>query len=451
LTEFRHGACFLAIVLAAGLGGCAHIKTAPLADKPDLAASLAALKIERAQVPLPELAAHPFDLSRPLDSDEVAAIAVVNNPDLKAARTALGVARAQAFAAGLLPNPTFTFTYGKLLAGAPANAVSTGLAEDILPLLTLSARKREAAAKERGVRLNLLWQEWQVVAKARSLFVQAVELGRERAVLEENRRLFADRYRRSSEAMQQGNATLTVAVSDLAALQTVETQLHALDQQILKVRHDLDALLGLLPDANLRLQHKIAVPPLDGARIRAMLPQLLPRRPDLLALKAGYEAQQEKLRQAIIEQFPPLSIGGTWTKDTTPVYTIGPNLTIGLPIFNHGQGQVAIARATRRQLRAQYTAQLDTALGAAGRLVSEEQQIEAQYRANQQSLGRLRQAAATADAAFAAGNLDERGYVDLHASLLEKELEAIKLQETMLELRASLQILVGSALPMRGK
>ena len=251
--------------------------------------------------------------------------------------------------------------------------------------------------------------------------------------------------------MQQGNATLTVAVSDLAALQTVETQLHALDQQILKVRHDLDALLGLLPDANLRLQHKIAVPPLDGARIRAMLPQLLPRRPDLLALKAGYEAQQEKLRQAIIEQFPPLSIGGTWTKDTTPVYTIGPNLTIGLPIFNHGQGQVAIARATRRQLRAQYTAQLDTALGAAGRLVSEEQQIEAQYRANQQSLGRLRQAAATADAAFAAGNLDERGYVDLHASLLEKELEAIKLQETMLELRASLQILVGSALPMRGK
>jgi outer membrane protein TolC len=448
LTGLRTGA--LALALSAGLAGCAHVKEAPLADKPDLASSLAALKIERSQVPLPELAAHPFDLSRPLDSDEVAAIAVVNNPDLKAARTAIGLARAQAFDAGLLPNPTFTFAYGSLLAGGATSSVSAGLAEDILPLLTLSAKKREAEAKEQGARLELLWQEWQVVAKARLLFVQAVELARERAVLADTRRLFADRYHRSRAAMQQGNETLTVVVSDLAAFQGVETQLHAVDQQILKTRHDLDALLGLSPDARLSLRQKIAVPPLDAGHIRAMLPELLPRRPDLLALRAGYEAQQAAVRRAVIEEFPPLSIGGDWTKDTTPVYTIGPSLTIGLPIFNHGQGKVAIAQATRRQLRAQYTARLDTALGAAGRLVSEEEQVEAQHRAAEESLGRLRQAAATAEAAYRAGNLDERGYVDLHASLLEKELEAIKLEETMLELRTSLQTLVGSALPVRG-
>lgn len=452
MTRFRPGAVAAAIALSAGLGGCSHFRNAPLAEKPDLAASLAALKIEPARAPLPELASHRFDPARPLDMDEVATVAVVANPDLKAARTALGVARAQAFDAGLLPNPSFSFSYGKLLAGAGmADAVSTGLAENILPLLTLSARRRAAAARERGVRLNLLWQEWQVVAQARSLFVQAVELARQRAVLEKTRRLFAERYRRSRAAMRQGNLTLTVVVSDLAALQGVEAQLHAADEQILKVGHDLDALLGLLPGTRLELRQKLAAVPLDAARLRAMLPTLLPRRPDLLALKAGYAAQQAKLRQAVIEQFPPLAIGGTWAKDTTPVYTLGPNLTIGLPIFNRGQGKVAIARATRRQLRAQYRARLDAALGAAGRLLAEEQLAEAQYRADRRSLARLREAASVANAAYQAGNLDERGYVDLHSSLLAKELEAIKLEERMLELRTSLQTLIGSALPMRGR
>ena len=44
-------------------------------------------------------------------------IAVVNNPDLKAMRGQVGVAEAQAFAAGLLPNPQFSFAYGSLITG----------------------------------------------------------------------------------------------------------------------------------------------------------------------------------------------------------------------------------------------------------------------------------------------------------------------------------------------
>jgi outer membrane protein TolC len=442
----------LPILLASAvLTACQTYEPAPLGDGPALLSDVAALAISPSDVPLPEVSAHPFDPSRPLDMDEVAMIAVVNNPDLKAMRGQIGVAEAQAFAAGLLPNPQFSFAYGSLITGvgATTSSVSATLTQDIVPLLTRSVRRQAAVANERSVRLNLLWQEWQIVSQARTFFARAVELGRQRAVIDEYRKLFNDRYQRSNTAMQQGNEILPTVVSDLAALQAVETQLHDIEQVILKNRHDLNALLGLAPEAELQLVDRVSVPGIDTEKLKAILLDLARRRPDLLALAAGYEAEEQKLWQAIIEQFPKLNIGPNYTNDTTPVYTVGPTLTIGLPIFDRNQGNIAIERATRELLHAEYQARLDAAYGAADRLVTELNLIEAQYRASLASIRRLRDAAEVADRAYAAGNLDERSYVDLHASLLAKEIESLKLEQTLLEQRIVLQTLIGSDIPTR--
>ena len=71
-------------------------------------------------------------------------IAVVNNPDLKAARDQVGVAEAQAFTAGLLPNPQFSFAYGGLISGvgATTSSVSATLTQDIVPLSNRRIRTR---------------------------------------------------------------------------------------------------------------------------------------------------------------------------------------------------------------------------------------------------------------------------------------------------------------------
>jgi outer membrane protein TolC len=174
------------------------------------------------------------------------------------------------------------------------------------------------------------------------------------------------------------------------------------------------------------------------------------RRPDLLALAAGYETEEQKLRQAIIEQFPKLNIAPNYTNDTTPVYTVGPTFTIGLPIFDRNRGNIAIERATRQHLRDEYQARLDTAYGAAESLITELNLIEAQYQASLDSIRRLREAATVAEQAYAAGNLDERSYVDLQASLLAKEVETLKLEQTLIEQRIALQTLIGSDIPTRG-
>jgi hypothetical protein len=74
--------CLASAVLTA----CQTYEPAPLGDRPELLSDVADLTISPSDLPLPEVGVHPFDPSRPLDMDEVAMIAVINNPDLKAAR-----------------------------------------------------------------------------------------------------------------------------------------------------------------------------------------------------------------------------------------------------------------------------------------------------------------------------------------------------------------------------
>jgi hypothetical protein len=62
------------------LTACQTYEAARLNDSPDLLSEIVSLKIAPTDLPLPELGSHPFDPSRPLDMDEVAMIAVVNNP-----------------------------------------------------------------------------------------------------------------------------------------------------------------------------------------------------------------------------------------------------------------------------------------------------------------------------------------------------------------------------------
>ncbi|KAE8236618.1 hypothetical protein A4X03_0g9378, partial [Tilletia caries] len=65
----------------------------------------------------PWLASVMVDLSAPLTPDAISALAVANNPDLVAMRARAHVAGAQVFAAGLLPDPTFSVGTNKVLSG----------------------------------------------------------------------------------------------------------------------------------------------------------------------------------------------------------------------------------------------------------------------------------------------------------------------------------------------
>ena len=240
--------------------------------------------------------------------------------------------------------------------------------------------------------------------------------------------MLAARNAKLEQALAARNVTLVTVAPDRVALQAARTALDALDQRQLALMHQLDALLGLAPDVVVPLATQIDLPRFDPAAIRAGLATLPDRRPDLLALRMGYAAADEQLRQAIVAQFPDVVLGGSVSSDSSKVINSGPNVAIGLPIFDRNQGNVAITRATRAQLQADYAARLATAVGTVGALLREMEQLTAQLAVARRDLPAARSAADRAQAAFGASNIDERGYVDLVYNRFAKEQEIMTLE-----------------------
>ena len=174
---------------------CTTYAPKPLPDQVTFPQSAASITLDPARLPFRSLSSHIFNPADGLDMDEVAMLAVANNPQLRQARDALGIARAQSFAAGLLPDPQLGFTSDHPTNGTAANtnAFNFNLSYDVNALLLRSSRKGAAQAEAQRVNLDLLWQEWQVVSQARLLFTRLTAQQALMAQLQAARSLLADR------------------------------------------------------------------------------------------------------------------------------------------------------------------------------------------------------------------------------------------------------------------
>lgn len=426
------------LLLAASLAGCAHYAPLPLAREAALAPSVAAWAGAGAT----------SGAGTPLHVSDVVTLALANNPDLRAARLKRGIAVGQAIQAAVLVNPSLSGAFLPLLSGAgTVPAWNIGLVQDIKSLVTYRARQRAAAASTRQVAADLVWQEWQVAGQARQLAADLIVGTRSRTAYVAAYELLADRNAKLERALAARTVTLVTVAPDRVALQAARTTLNTLDQTLLSQRHQLNALLGLEPDAVVPLAAAPDLPSFDPSSIRANLATLPDRRPDLLALRLGYAAADEQLRVAILSQFPDLILGGTASSDNAKVINGGPSAQIGLPVFDRNQGNIAIARATRAQLHADYAARLAAATGTVGALLRQYEQLAAQLAVARRDLPAARTAATRAQAAFGAANIDERGYVDLVSNRFAKEQEIMTLDLALLDRQIAIQTLVGDGLP----
>ncbi len=343
--------------MAMALSGCASYAPKPLSERTDLAPS-----VDRRAVADAKAAAK---AKSGLGLEKLAALAVRNNPDLKAKRKRMGVANAQLYAAGLLPDPQLSANLDSPTGASGAKLVTAygvGLGYDIIPLVTRGARVRSERQAAAQVGLELLWEEWQVNQQARALAVRWASERAQLALLERMRDLYRKRYRLSEEALRHGNLTVDVAGTDLTALLDTLSRLNQIEQSHNVTEYALRLLLGLAPEAPLAVEVPPPPPPEALNALPKLLPSLPARRPDLLALQAGYGSQEAKVHAAILSQFPSFSIGISRARDTGSVYTSGINVGLNLPLFSGNRGAIAIERATREQLHKEYQARLNQAV-----------------------------------------------------------------------------------------
>ncbi|MDE2140971.1 MAG: TolC family protein [Elusimicrobia bacterium] len=426
------------------LSGCAGytpmaLPTAPdMAQAPSLAAPAAGLQIPGLLV---STAA-----AQGLDERDAMALAVINAPDLKAARLQAGVAEAQLLEAGLWPDPHLSGGVGR---GPEFTGYSVGISENLEAFVPLGAAKAEARAHRKQVDLAVLWREWQTAVTAGQVFIRAREDEDLEEVLERSRKLLAQQYDVDQADFHQSASAIQKVSADLTVLSDADARLREIELDSDAARHRLNYLLGFAPQARPALAEFEQPGRAEGRglsqdQFQAALASMAGRRVDLLALQAGYESQEQRLRQAVLAQFPALNVGLSEGRSAEEgIHSIDLGIGVGLPVFNGNRGKIAIERASREALRADYQARLDQAQNEADRLWEATIIMAKQLERLEAQTAALKAIAATAEQQFRSGAMDAGAYVGLETALLQDEEESIRLRATLDSDRLALGALLG--------
>jgi outer membrane protein TolC len=413
---------------------------------------LARLTIQAKELKHPILQPLAMDFRDGLSPEEAAILAVLANPDLKAIRDERALAAAQLLDAGLLPDPVLALSKDVPVGGNDQGAITAHALQvslDLTSLLTRGLRQRAAKASQQSVDLEVAWQEWQVAEMAKlsvyrlNALVPQVALAQEMIlVLEENQHAI-------EKSAESGGTGLNELAAVRTALDAGSRNALFLKQALDRERQTLNALLGLQPHTDLILENPRAPRTWAALPSEAALVHGLDQRLDLVALEKGYESEDARLRLAVWSQFPSIGISLSRARDTSNVVTQGTGVALSLPLFNRGQGAVAVERATRQQLYDQYFARLQRARSDMAQIFSDLRIVRGMITAAERALPAIEAQAKNSEAAFREGQLDLLGRNQTRLTLLSQQTLLASLQSNLDELGIALEIASGHLLSSR--
>lgn len=433
------------------LSSCASYQAKPL-DSAAMQESLAApspalLQKMASELKHPRLPPLTLDFSKPLTDRELAVIAVIASPDLRAQRARAGVASAQVFSAGLLPDPQLSAGLDHPTSSGPdlVNAYNLGLSWDIFGLITRHAEQRIARTQAQQVRYDIAWQEWLTANQARLLGVRLGYLERQAGIAGQAEQVADSLYQAARRNLKRGDIKLDEFALRESALIDARDRLLALQREIEKNRQDLNRNLGLPPEQMLKLGIRPAAEPeaTDPAQLFASARH---ERLDLLALQAGYASQEATLYRAVLGQFPRFNLGLSRASDTSGIRTIGASVSLDLPVFNRNRGNIALARATREQLFAEYSTRLFQTRADISQITADLMRLARERTALASKLPSLEHAESVLREASQRRDVPLLSYETIRASLLSYQLQLLSLDQNIAEQRVALDIAVGAPL-----
>lgn len=430
------------------LSGCASYHARPL-NNTDLSKALTSFNPEKisTQATLlrhPRIPCMKIDFSKPLTAKEIAVVTVLTSPDLIALRAKEGVATAQVFDAGLLPDPQLASTLELPLQPIPGvtTAYGIGLNWDIGSLVTTQTKLRVVKAQRDQVRYDVAWHEWLSANQAELLASQIYFLNKQVMLAEK-----ATKAAQQVMKVTQGNLNLHRITIDQFGLRQA-TYLDFVDQRINLARTlrktilQFNQLLGLAPDKNLPISispDKLYTP----LSYDKLFEEAKVYRLDLLALQAGYQSQEAILYQAILGQFPHFNIGILRGRDNTNNNFIGGGITFDIPLINRNQGIIAVAKATRNQLYLEYIARLNQTRSDIATLIADLELINQEKTILDAQLPAMRKTEHLMRAGVEMGNITLIAYQSVLISLVTNELRLLSLKQNMTAQQIALRIATG--------
>ncbi|HVU15463.1 MAG TPA: TolC family protein [Candidatus Didemnitutus sp.] len=298
-------------------------------------------------------------LAKDLTPDTAVAVALMNSRALRATFEELGVSQADLVAAGRLHNPTL-FASSRWPDRAPRGPdVEFSLTADLFDDLLIPLRKKVAGAQleaaERRVAQAVLDLAAQVKTAAYTLEARQEFRSRMDAIAHAGD-LAADLAQRQYDA---GNINKLDLAMQQASAQEVRLELMRTDAQIQSDREALNRLLGLSgAETDWKMVGEMANLPAAEPSLSNLEGSAVSQRLDLAAAKAQVALAQSAFDLKRKTRLLPgtVNLGVDTERNPDGSRVTGPQLEIGLPIFDQGQADMARLSAELRRAEDHYEA-----------------------------------------------------------------------------------------------
>jgi len=432
------------------LVGCAQYQAKPLTEQAIQqqlkTPSKQQLILQASQIKHPLLIPIAFNMQDGLSPDEAAILAVLRNPELCAIRDQHLIAGAQLLQAGLLPDPQVSYSIAVPSGNSDLSSVSAfgiGLSWQATALIWQQNKITAAQKQQQNVDLQIAWQEWQVAQAAKLAVYQLIIYTQQLALLSEMAERLENNRSRLQQAADEGLVTELERVAAVSAKNLVDIRLLALEQQITQQRQRLNRAMGLNPYEVIKLQDTALLSQLSTPSYEVLIKHVDNRRLDLMALKLGYESQEELVHIAVMQQFPQISIGFDHARDNSNLYTVGLGVSMTIPILDRNQGQVALERATRQQLFDQYTNRLFQSRADIAELLVTIDLLNQQIASVRHAIPDLANLVHAYEAAIGVGQVDVFNYYVAWNNLTDKKIDFLSLELQLLQAKIALEVASG--------
>ena len=297
-------------------------------------------------------------LKRKLIAEQAVQIALLNNRDLQALYSELGVAQADLVQAGLFKNPIFDAAVLFPVSNGGKPKLELSAVMNFLDIFYVPLRKRVAAARFEEVKIRVTGSVLDFAGRVRTAFYvhqsnqQLLEL---RQTIVQALSASFEVARRLQEA---GNITDVDFFRERALFESGKVALRAAEAAVRQSREELNILMGLwgkqtewqgderLPD--------IPEQPIETTDIERMA---LSRSVDLLNARQRIVVAGEQLGfnrwTALI---PVLEVGPGSERELDGSWLVGPVFEFPIPLFDQGQARIGRAAAELRGAQQEYYA-----------------------------------------------------------------------------------------------
>ena len=428
------------LVVLVALGGCANRGTA-------VSATTGQEILIRTGHPIPPLdpgaekseLPQGIQLGRPLSSDDAAAIALWNNPQLMVDLASLGVAEADLIEAGLLRNPRLDMLFP--VGAKPFELLLT------LPLDAFWQRPKRVAAAQRAyeqLAQSLIQNGLDTARDARWAHADLVHARQREAVAREAATLRQRISQLTGARLRAGDISELDAVAATVEAGSAQEQLARFEHDATLATERLRFTLGLALDRRAMEVTADEVSLTPPSPLDALLEKALAARPDLRAAELAVAAATQR---AGWERSRVVLLSATLSSKEVGANGIlsGPGISAELPIFHHNQGLIAradreVEAASRRYLALKQRVAFEVS-------EAREQLVQAQQalgRTREEILAPLRRGAALAEEQYQSGDVSYLFVLENTRGLLDTQLRVSDLEVVVRRARAQLERSVGT-------